>query len=74
MFIKLCDCKIAEFYFIDHIIGLNKCRMLELGFIRNKKIIIISKLSEHGPFLISLDRDLFSLQYEESKNIFLRKK
>lgn len=74
MFIKLCDCKIAEYYIIDHITGFNKCRLLEMGFVRNKNIKIIMRLFKKGPYLILLDKNLISLRVCECENIFVREK
>lgn len=72
MVIKLCCANVKVKYKIISVSGINKCRLLEMGFIRNSIVEIINKNSNYGPFEVKLKNYRLALRIEEAENILVK--
>ena len=70
MLIQLSHTVVNQDYKIDHIVGINKCRLLEIGLIRNLKIKVINRIHK-GPILIKFKDSTLAISNDEALNIFV---
>lgn len=61
----------AKTYLIIHITGYSKCRLLEMGFTRLQNIVLINKVSDHGPYEVLIRNYKLALNEEEAICIFI---
>ena len=60
-------------YIISHISGYHKCRLLELGFTRCQKVVLIHKASFNGPIEVEIRYSKIALSKQEAESIFVYK-
>ena len=58
----------CEVYFVS---GLNKCRLLEMGFTRGTKIKVLQKSIKNGPIEIEIRNSKLAIRREEAANILV---
>lgn len=74
MEIRLCCVNENVVCVIYSITGQNKCRLLEMGFIRGAEIKIIRKSVMNGPLEIQIRNFKIALRKEEAANILVNLK
>lgn len=72
MEIQLHEAKKNFIYTIERICGSNRCRLLELGLIRNQKIIVLNECKKQGLMLIKINSSIFALRIDDTKNIYVK--
>lgn len=66
-----CCVELNRIYSIDHVEGENKLRINEMGFVSNKKISVIYKMSKYGPYILMLDGIKYAMRQDDVEKIFL---
>lgn len=69
--IKASEAKRNIRYKIDHISGQEKCRLLEIGFIRGAMVEIIKISSNGGLIILKLNNCKIAIRLIEASDIFL---
>ena len=71
MTIQLCCAEKGNFYEILSVVGINRCRLAELGF--NKGTLVsVNSHTENGPVKVNIRNYQIALRKEEAEDIIVK--